>query len=232
MQLGLGGGKFRLVLPQIVMPPIAAIIPLNRCPLKGLKERQVANEKHNGSPEYAAPSLHPVAGYFTLERMKRIALVLSWISVVALFVWPSAGSLFPGPPTASVDLLGRAVAFTIVAVSYSVAIAALVYVSRRLTSTWASYWKVPVICSLAVAGSLLAPLATVPPLLLIKSVCTHPSYPCATPEFLSLVPHALHVASAYPTTQILVAAPALLLLLWLAQNASVNKASARPQHAL
>ena len=158
--------------------------------------------------------------------MKHTTLALGSVFVAGLFSWPTAVVLFAGQGVSEVELLGRTIAFAIIALSYASFVAALEYVSGRLSSTWAFHWKLLVICCLAIAGSLFAPFSTIPPTLLVNTVCAHPSFPCSAPEFLTFVPHALHVAAAYPITQVFIALPALLLLLWLAQNSSLKKASA------
>ena len=158
--------------------------------------------------------------------MKHTTLALGSIFVAGLFSWPTAVVLFEGPNVSGVELFGRAIALAIIALSYAVFVAALVYVSGRLPSIRAFHWKLLVICCLAIAGSLFAPFATLPPILLVNTVCTHPSFPCSAPEFLTFIPHALHVAATYPITQVFIGVPALLLLLWLAQNSFLTKASA------
>ena len=150
----------------------------------------------------------------TLGRMNFRTLTLGAILVVGLFTWPAANTLFAGPGAQSADLIARGVAFAILAASYAVFIAALLYVVRLFPRAWASPWRLLLVSILAVVGSFLAPLASLPSLFVIYTVCTQPSFPCANPDFLSLVPHALRVAAYYPGTQVLVAVPALALLLW------------------
>jgi len=135
--------------------------------------------------------------------MKHIPLFAGGVFTVALFTWPSANLLFSGSSALRVDLLARSIACAIIVMSYSIFVGALLYASRKLPSDWSVRRRLPALCFLAIAGALVAPFVTLPALLLLKSVCSQSTLPCSEPEFLSLVPHALYVAAAYPITQVL-----------------------------
>ena len=158
--------------------------------------------------------------------MKFTPLFAGGVFVVALFTWPSSSLLFAGPSVPGVDLIARLVACAIIAVSYSIFVAALLYAGRQFPSDWPLRRRLPAMCCLAIAGAVVAPFATLPALLLLKSVCSQSTFPCSEPEFISLVPHALHVAAEYPVAQVLLAVPAMLLLLWLSQYGFLRQAPA------
>ena len=163
--------------------------------------------------------------------MNSHALAIAASLVISLFTWPAANLLFAGPGAQSDDLIARGIALAILVASYAAFIAALLYVVRLVPPAWASRWRLLLVCVLALAGSLLAPLASLPSLFAIYTVCTQPSFPCASPSFLPLVPHALSVAARYPSTQVLVAVPAMGLLLWFGQFRRLNHTSAGSPNA-
>jgi hypothetical protein len=159
------------------------------------------------------------------QQFVRYALL---VGALLLLLWPPAVMLFAGPIPDSNALVGRGIALAVLACTYLLPVALLLFAIKRLALQLSRRARVALS---AVVGALVAlslPLSALPVLFAIRALCN--TLAACEGRILHLVPHAFYVAADYPAQLPLL--PALLIaLLYLSFAAAQSTVAERSNGA-